>query len=108
MSDRLQKLEARVEALEKKLEKLRSLLPSQEMPEGVDLDWKTVKEDWNIYKLEDGTTLKIKIILKGVRRLNRYNPDGTPVYIVASQNIVSTPKVPKKLMKPPAKNIKPI
>lgn len=47
---------------------------------GEDLDFEVVKEDWNEYKLSDGTTLKVKVVLTGVRRLkNRYTPTGDPV-----------------------------
>jgi hypothetical protein len=33
------------------------------MGESKDINFDAVKEDWNIYKLEDGTVLKIKIVL---------------------------------------------
>lgn len=69
-----------------------------QLPEGEDLDFETVKEDWNEYRLSDGTTLKVKIVLTGVRRLkDRYTPTGDPVYVIASQNIVRTVNVPKEL-----------
>jgi hypothetical protein len=38
------------------------------------------------------------LILSGVKRLKKYNPDGIPVYIINSQNIVRTVDVPKGLM----------
>lgn len=78
-------------------------------PEGVisaeDLAFKTTKEDWNIYELEDGTTLKAKIIAGKISRgLTEdgksilYNPDGEPFYNIRyTVSIVS--EVPEKLLK---------
>jgi len=37
------------------------------------------------------------LVLTSVRRLKKYNPDGTPVYAIASANIVRAVNVPKEL-----------
>lgn len=66
----------------------------------VEVDWSSEKEHWNEYKLEDGTTMKIKLILKGVRRAkDQHTPDGSPIYVVQSMNVVRVLNVPKKLKK---------
>jgi hypothetical protein len=71
--------------------------------EGEDLDFETVKEDWNEYKLSDGSTLKVKTVLIGVRRLkNQYTPTGDPVYVITSHNVVRSLHVPEKLKRRPA------
>lgn len=67
----------------------------------VPVDWSSEKEHWNEYKLKDGTTLKVKLILKGVRRASEYNPDGSPIYMLQSMNVVRVLNVPKKLRKKP-------
>ena len=67
----------------------------------IDLDWTKEKENWNSYTLADGTELKIKLVLKGVKRLAQHLPDGKPIYVVNSDNVVRSVKVPKKLIKIP-------
>ena len=68
----------------------------------IDVDWSSEKEHWNEYRLNDGTTLKVKFILKGVRRAkDQHTPDGCPVYMVQSMNVVRVINVPKKLQKKP-------
>lgn len=70
-----------------------------------DLEYETVKEDWNIYKLEDGTTLKAKIVAGKISRgladdgkSILYNPDGEPFYNIRySVSIIS--EVPEQLLK---------
>jgi len=61
----------------------------------------SVKEKhWNTYKLSDGSTIKIKTVLKGVKRLNTFTEDGKPVYAVKADNVVEVVDAPKQLMKP--------
>ena len=69
----------------------------RDLEEAEDVDFTEEKEHWNIYTLSDGTTLKVKLILQGVKRLKRYNPDRTPIYVIQSQNIVRTVNIPEEL-----------
>jgi len=47
-------------------------------------------EKWNEYLLDDGSVLKMKLVLKKVFRvIDQYDPDGNPVYVAESQNIVT-------------------
>jgi uncharacterized membrane protein YfhO len=55
---------------------------------------------WNTYKLSDGSTFRIKTVLKGVKRLNTYTVDGKPVYSVKADNMVEVVDAPRQLMKP--------
>ena len=73
----------------------------KDLEEGKDIDFKEKQEDWNIYELGDGTILKIKLVLTGVKRLKKWKPDGTPIYLVNSTNIVRTLDIPQKLRKKP-------
>jgi hypothetical protein len=75
-----------------------SPITPQDMAEAQDIDFEEEKEHWNIYKLKDGTTLKIKLIVTGIKRLKKHNPDGTPIYVVNSQNVVRTVDIPKDLI----------
>lgn len=69
----------------------------EDIVEGEDVDFEEVEEHWNVYKLKDGTALKVKLVLIGVKRLKKYNPDGTPIYIINAQNIVRAINIPKEL-----------
>jgi hypothetical protein len=62
------------------------------------VDFKTIKEEWNEYHVSDGTTLKLKVVLTDVYRLNEYDQDSNPVYVVKSSNVLSS-SVPEHLKK---------
>lgn len=54
-------------------------------------------ERWNEYLLEDGTVLKMKLVLQKVLRVDgEYDGEGNPVYIMQSTN-VSTVTAPDDL-----------
>jgi len=72
-------------------------LRPEDLASAEDVDFEEEKEYWNTYKLSDGTTLKIRLILRGVKRLKKFNPDGSPIYIVNSTNVVRALNVPEKL-----------
>jgi hypothetical protein len=77
--------------------------------EGEDVDFSEEEESWNRYRLSDGTTMKVKLVLRGVKRLKKYSPDGKPIYVIQSQNIVRTLDVPEEVKaKPKERTIKPV
>jgi hypothetical protein len=55
------------------------------------------EERWSTFKLGDGSTIKVKLVVKGAKRLNKYAPDGMPIYTVDTENIVRVVNVPEKL-----------
>lgn len=74
-----------------------------------DIDFDETEERWNVYKLKDGTTLKVKLVITSVKRLKKHNLDGTPIYVIGSQNIVRAVDIPKGLMaKPKEPSMKPV
>lgn len=77
------------------------LFSQKDIAEATDLDFSQEKEYWNSYKLSDGTNMKVKLVLRGVKRLKKHNPDGTPIYLINSTNIVRILNVPEKLKVPP-------
>lgn len=86
-----------------------SAITPEDIVEGEDVDFEEVEEHWNVYRLKDGTTLKVKLALLSVKRLKKYNPDGTPVYIISAQNLVRAVDVPDKLkLKPKEPAFKPV
>jgi hypothetical protein len=76
-------------------------LPRDAFEGSVDLDFNEVEENWNTYTLSDGTTIKVKLVLRGVKRLKRYEPDGTPIYVINSINVVRAVNVPEELKAKP-------
>ncbi len=47
-------------------------------------------ERWNEYLMEDGTLLKMKLVLKKVLRVDgEFDAEGNPVYIMQSTNVSS-------------------
>ena len=52
---------------------------------------------WNTYKLGDGATIRVKSVLKAVKRLDKQASDGTPIYVVATDNVVQVVNVPERL-----------
>lgn len=79
----------------------------QDIAEAEDIDFQEIKECWQTYKLQDGTTLKVRLILVGVKRLKKYAPDGNPIYVVNPTNVVRACDIPKELkQKPKESNMK--
>ncbi len=64
-----------------------------------DIAFEAEKENWNVYVLEDGTTLKVKTVLAEVLRVdNEYGPNGDPIYIVNATPVLSSSS-PEQLRK---------
>lgn len=67
------------------------------------LDFESDKEPWTVYKLEDGTVLRIKTILGSVARIvGRYKPDGEPIYALGITGVPML-EVPPELRRQAAK-----
>jgi hypothetical protein len=62
---------------------------------------KEENESWNTYKLSDGSVIKVKLVITNVKRLKKFQPDGHPIYLIQSQNVVRLDSVPKELMGKP-------
>ena len=56
--------------------------------EAEDMEFKTSREDWNEYQVEDGFTVRIKLVVSSILKTQERDPQGNPVYIVQSTNIV--------------------
>ena len=85
-----------------------SKLPIDAFVGSVDLDFKEIEENWNTYTLNDGTTLKVKLVLRGVKRLKKYEPDGSPIYVINSINVVRAVNVPEELKAKPKQSELPL
>lgn len=65
-----------------------------ELVEGRDVSYNTLREEWNEYLVEDGTTIRLRLIVKRIVRTDKDDPNGKPIYVVESTNVldVRTPE----------------
>ena len=79
-------------------------IPADALAESTDIDFKELEEHWNVYQLSDGTKLMVKLILRGVKRLNQYEPDGIPIYVINPINVVRAVEIPPEVKAKPKKS----
>jgi len=65
---------------------------------GQEIQFKTEKEDWSIYNLEDGTKVRIKTVIASIIRLNEYDPVNNPIYLVNGTPAIAM-DIPENLKK---------
>ena len=73
-----------------------------------DLKFKVIKEDWNVYELEDGTVIRVKVVpVKISRGIDPETGDilylkdrGEPFYSVRHTVVVAV-EVPRELLREP-------
>jgi len=65
--------------------------------DGIDVQIDEAIERWSDYKLSDGTQIRVKQnVLRCVKILEKFDPDGNPVYMIQSvplMTVISTAKV---------------
>ena len=66
---------------------------------GTLVDFETVREEYNSYKLADGSMIRMKTVVTSIIRTDEFTPDGEPLYIVNSQNVLVA-DVPDGLKRP--------
>jgi len=66
---------------------------------GTLVDFETLREEYNSYKLSDGSTVRMKTVVTSIIRTEEFTPTGEPIYIVNSQNVLVA-DVPDELKKP--------
>lgn len=58
--------------------------------EGFPVEVNQASERWNEYLLEDGTVVKMKLVLTKVLKIeNEYDREGNPRYVIQSTNVTS-------------------
>lgn len=68
-----------------------------EAVDGIDLDFRTLREEWNEYETEDGSRIRVKLVVSEIIRTDQYDTQtDQPLYVVRSGNIVVT-KAPDEL-----------
>jgi hypothetical protein len=56
---------------------------------GEEVEFEPEREVFNVYICQDGTKLRFKAVVTQVVRLDAWKPDGEPVYLVNSAQVVS-------------------
>jgi len=67
--------------------------------DATEVDFQTRKEDWNEYQLMDGSTIKMKLVVSAVFRIDgMFDNEGNPVYQIKSTNlpVVKSPDALKR------------
>ena len=69
------------------------------MVDAEELDFQTMKEEWNEYQISDGSTIRIKLVMTNiVRLLDKRDQEGNPIYVAKTSNVMAV-SVPGKLKK---------
>lgn len=63
-----------------------------------DIDFKTTRQAWNIYELENGIKIKLRLSVTAVSRTNKFDSYGMPIYVIDS-NIEGKTELPQSLQK---------
>lgn len=67
--------------------------------EGESIEFDPIREEWSVCNCADGTTIRMKLVVTEIMRLDESNPEtGEPIYVIQSQNIVRA-DVPEHLKK---------
>jgi hypothetical protein len=54
------------------------------------MSFKAIEEPWSLYKLDDGTTLKVKVVLSDVFKLAQPDPvTGLPQVMIRAGQVIS-------------------
>jgi hypothetical protein len=63
--------------------------------------YRTSGENWNEYLADDGTVVRIKLVVTEIVRVDgQYDQDGNPVYLVKSANVTAV-SAPEELRRQP-------
>lgn len=81
----------------KQEQKIIALFQGRPVPAEI-IPFEPIKEEWNEYKLKDGTVIRFKSIMARILRLEERNPEGDPIYQLSSQNVAAA-TVPSRLRK---------
>ena len=81
------------------MKKIKMNLGGREV-EAETMSCKILEEAWSVYKLEDGSVIKLKLVVSDVFKLPNSDPvTGLPQYLVRSSNIMSVERPDTPLSK---------
>lgn len=70
-------------------------------PPSREVDFMVRLEDWSRYLVNDGTELRVRIVVRKIIEINQPDPNGYPGFGIESMNVVSA-IVPDKLKRQPS------
>lgn len=62
------------------------------------LNFVAEQEPWNVYRLEDGTIIRARLVMTRILKTDRLTDDGFPVYETRFQQIMDV--TPSEMSKP--------
>jgi hypothetical protein len=69
--------------------------------EATEVGFRSSGENWNEYLADDGTVIRVKLVVTEVLRVDgQYDSSGNPLYVVQSTNVTSI-SAPENLRKQP-------
>lgn len=63
--------------------------PTGQVIEGEEIPFKPAFEPWSVYQLDDGYSVRLKLVVTQVIKTAQKDADGSPVYIVRSSNVMA-------------------
>ena len=67
---------------------------------GIVVSFDVIADNWSEFQLVDGTTIKMRPIVKSIIRVEgEHDPNGDPVYVVMADNLVMATTIPDHLRK---------
>jgi len=63
--------------------------PEGRQIEAEEVEFKVVAEPWCVYQLDDGYTIKMKLVVTQIVKTDRKDADGNPVYLARSSNVMA-------------------
>lgn len=66
--------------------------------EGEEIEFKPQAEPWCVYQLEDGYTIRLKLIVTQVIKTSGRDAEGNPIYLAKSSNVMAV-SAPEKYRK---------
>jgi hypothetical protein len=65
-------------------------MPDGRTVEVTELSFRSPGENWNEYLLDDGTVVRMKLVVTEVARVEgEYDADGNPAYLIKSTNVTA-------------------
>ena len=58
-----------------------------------DIDFRTTRQSWNVYELENGIKIKLRLSVTSISRTSKFDSYGMPIYIIDS-NIEGKTEIP--------------
>jgi hypothetical protein len=81
--------------------KTRVNLPGVGEVEATVVGYRSGGENWNEYLADDGTVIRLKVVVTDVYRVDgEYDAEGNPIYVVRSNNVMSV-SPPEELRRQP-------